>query len=378
VSTGELSAPASVPFVSDVLGMPGHLVVPVTLDGKQATLIFDSGGQNFLIPAAAERLGLKTGGGVATGGVGAKEQMTSYAMVSSVDFGGGGLTHQNFIVTALPYAIEHPRKGVSPEGLIGFEYLENFRVIVRYSEGRMELARFDAPAPRGGVALPFKSDGQHAYVLATVDGVTGYFLLDTGNSGGLALNQPFVEEHHLFPNGGLHYTSPGGVGGRIAVTVAASKTFQLAGLTFNDVPVGLPQVKAGFFAIHGIAGNLGAGILSRFTLVFDFKAQTVTFIPNANETAKFPSDHVGLSLDQDGPDAFDVIDVVPASPATDAGIVVGDRVTAIGGTAVSSGLGLGDLAPLTTGDRPFTATVVHGTTSKTVTIAPRALLPPAQ
>lgn len=378
VSHGELASPVTVPFVSDVAGSAGHIVVPVLLDGKAASLDFDSGGENFLIPQAAQRLGLQTSGGIATGGVGAGQQMTSYAAVSTVDFGGARLSHQNFAVTGLPYAFAHPRKGVAPEGLIGFEYLANFRVTVRYAQGQMELAPFDSSAPAGGVTLPFKSDGQHAYVEATIDGATGYFLLDTGNSGGIILNEPFVEEHHLFEQGGLQYAAPGGVGGGFAVKLTAAKTFSLAGIAFHDVPVGIPQVKSGSFATRGVAGNLGAGALSRFDVTFDFKAQTVTFTPNAKVAEKPRTDRIGLSLNQTAPDAFEIQNVVPASPAADAGIVAGDRIVAVAGTLVSSGLGLGDLPPYTGGGAAFTVTVVHGTASKTVTLTPRDLIPPAQ
>ncbi len=378
VSHGKLAAPTSIPFVSDALNGLGHIVVPVTLDGKQATLIFDSGGGNFLLPVAAERLGLHASGGIATGGAGAAQQMTAFAPVSSVDFGGAGLLHQNFVVTPLSYTFSHPRKGVSPEGLIGSEYLANFRVGVRYADDRIDVAPFDAPAPSGGVTLPFKSDGQHAYVLAAVDGLSGYYLLDTGNAGGIVLNLPFVQEHHLFPRGGLTYASPGGVGGGFPELVMAAKSFSLAGRTFENVPIVIPQVKSGFFATRGVAGNLGSAFLSRFTIVFDYKAQTVTFIPNRNVMMPFRSDHIGLSLNQADAAAFEVHQVVQGSPAAQAGITIGDRITAFAGKPVSSGFGLGDLSPYTQGSRPFTVTIVHGGASKTIMLTPRKLLPAPQ
>lgn len=378
VSHGELAAPTSIPFVSDAVGTLGHIVVPVTLDGKPTSLIFDSGGGNFLLPQAVQRLGLRASGGVATGGAGTTEQMTSFAPVSSVEFGGARLSSQNFVVTSLAYPFMHPRKGVEPEGLIGYEYLANFRIIVRYADNAVDVAPFDAPAPSGGVTLPFKSDGNHAYVLATIDGVSGYYLLDTGNSGGIVLNLPFVQENHLFPNGGLTYSSPGGVGGGFHETLAAAKTFTFAGRTFQDVPVGIPQVKAGFFATRGVAGNLGSGFLQRFTVVFDYKAQAVTFIPNRNVAMPFRSDHTGLSLNQSDADGFEVRQVVPGSPAADAGIAADDRLTAFAGNQVSSGFGLGDFFPYSEGSKPFTVTVARNGTSRTVTLTPRELLPPPQ
>jgi hypothetical protein len=378
VSHGELAAPISIPFVSDAVDTFGHIVVPVTLDGKRATLVFDSGGGNFLLPGAAQRLGLHASGGIASGGVGATQQMTAFAPVSTVDYGGARLLHQNFVVTPLSYPFSDPRKGVSPEGLIGAEYLANFRIGVRYADHVMDVAPFGAPAPSGGVTLPFKSDGQHSYVLATVDGVSGYYLLDTGNAGGVVLNLPFVQEQHLFPKAGLTYASPGGVGGGFLDTVTAAKSFAFAGQTFQNVPIAIPQVKSGFFATRGVAGNLGSAFLQRFTVVFDYKAQTATFIPNRNLHMPFRSDRVGLSLNQTEAAAFEVRRVVPGSPAAQAGIAAGDRITAFAGNRVSAGFGSGDFFPYSQGSKPFTVTVARGSASRTVTLKPRLLLPPPQ
>jgi hypothetical protein len=378
VSHGTLAAPVSVPFVSDLVGGLGHIVVPVSLNDKPATLIFDSGGANFLVPDAAKSLGLQASGGIATGGAGAQQQMTAYAHVASVDFGGARLSDQNFVVTPLGYPLLHPRKDLAIGGLIGFEYLANFRVGVRYADRQMDLAPFDEPAPSGGVTLPFKSDGSHAYVLATVDNVSGYYLLDTGNGGGIVLTAPFVKEHHLFPKGGLIYRSPGGVGGGYSETHAAAETFAFAGQTYHNVPVSTPQVTSGFFATRGVAGNLGSAFLSRFTVVFDYKAQAVTFIPNRDVAMAFRVDHIGWSLGQEDAGGFEVHEIVPGSPAADAGIATGDRITAFAGNQVAAGFGLGDLTPYSTGNAPFTVTVNRAGAGRTVTLTPRNLLPPAQ
>ena len=378
VSHGTLAAPVSIPFVSDIVGGLGHIVVPVSLNDKGATLIFDSGGANFLVPDAAKSLGLAASGGIAGGGAGTKQQMSAYAHVASVDFGGARLSDQNFVVTPLGYPLLHPRKGVAIGGLIGFEYLANFRVSVRYADRQIDLTSFDEAAPSGGLTLPFKSDGAHAYVLATVDDVSGYYLLDTGNGAGIVLTAPFAKEHHLFPKGGPIYRSPGGVGGGYSETHAAAKSFSFAGQTYHDVPVSIPQVTSGFFATRGVAGNLGSAFLSRFTVVFDYKAQTVTFTPNRNVAMAFRADHIGWSLGQEDAAGFEVHQVVPGSPAAAAGIATGDRITAFGGNQVAAGFGLGDLTPYSAGNAPFTVTVNRAGASRTVTLTPRNLLPPAQ
>jgi S1-C subfamily serine protease len=140
----------------------------------------------------------------------------------------------------------------------------------------------------------------------------------------------------------------------------------------------LPKTTAGSFAARGVAGNFGARMLSHFTVVFDYHAQTVTFIPNGTVSQPFSRDRTGLSLTQNDANAFDVLDVVPQGPAATAGVLTGDRIVALNGTLVSSGLGLGDLAPFTSGLTPYKVTIDRAGVRKTVTIAPRDILPPAQ
>ncbi len=215
-------------------------------------------------------------------------------------------------------------------------------------------------------------------MLATIDNVTGYYLLDTGNAGGIVLTAPFAKEHHLFPKGGLVYRSPGGVGGGYEEIRATARSFVFAGQSYHDVPVSVPQVNSGFFATRGVAGNLGSGFLARFTVVFDYKAQTVTFIPNRNVAMAFRADHVGWSLNQNDFSGFDVRQVVPGGPAANAGIAAGDRITSFAGNQVAAGFGSGDLYPYATGTTPFTVTVDRAGVSRTVTLTPRNLLPPPQ
>ncbi len=104
----------------------------------------------------------------------------------------------------------------------------------------------------------------------------------------------------------------------------------------------------------------------------------MTFIPNENARMRFRSDRVGLSIGQNDNSAFVVGQVIPRSPAADAGIATGDRITAFAAHAVASGYGPGDLYPYSTGTRPFTLTFVATGISKTVTLTPRRLLPPPQ
>ncbi|MFY9720508.1 MAG: PDZ domain-containing protein, partial [Candidatus Cybelea sp.] len=92
----------------------------------------------------------------------------------------------------------------------------------------------------------------------------------------------------------------------------------------------------------------------------------------------FRADRVGWSVSQSDLSAFEVRQIIPGSPAASAGIAIGDRITAFAGNQVAAGFGLGDLIPYVTGNAPFTVTLDRAGVSRTVTLTPRNLLPPAQ
>lgn len=85
----------------------------------------------------------------------------------------------------------------------------------------------------------------------------------------------------------------------------------------------------------GIAGFVGAGILSRFNLTFDPAGKRIWFEPNSSYAkAQVPSATVrsGLVWLPEGT----VADVIPGSPAAEAGVRLGDRLLQVDGVPVQT------------------------------------------
>src|SRR6202008_1916069 len=83
----------------------------------------------------------------------------------------------------------------------------------------------------------------------------------------------------------------------------------------------------GSFANPDPAGNLGSGVLRRFTVAFDYAARKMYLAPNAAFGKPDPFDRSGLWLLRDGAKP-QVTDVVPGSAAEHAGLRVDDRIVA--------------------------------------------------
>jgi hypothetical protein len=371
-----ITRPVTVPLSTDGVGDVSHIVVPARIAGQPVNFFFDTGGSNIMSRDAAARLRLAASGGVNVGGSGASRVEARVADVSAIEVGGIALRDQQFLVLPLPLHFARPRAGLEVDGLVGFEWLALCRIAIDYQALRMTLSPF-AASPVPGAALPFTSDGEHPFVRARVDGVEGWFAIDTGDTGGVTIFQNFARQHHLFARGGSE-TRGSGLGGEDRERTLRARSFTIAGTTIADPIVSVPAATAGDFAGRSIAGNIGAGILSRFTLTIDSRAHTITFRPNSRLHAPFRSNHFGLTARQNGQGSFEIAAVAAGSPAATAGLTVGERIVSADGRAGDT-LGLMDMIALLDREAPLALEIrpKDGPT-RTVRLAPADLIGPPQ
>jgi hypothetical protein len=381
VSSGRVPAGGTAFAPFRFTGAP-DILVRVRFHRGSLPLIFDSGGGNYVTPQGAKQLELRTAGGLPVEGVGNGSVNASFASVGTIALGSALLDDQHFVVAPLPYALVHEGRGVEADGLVGAEFLQSFRTTIDFDAQRLRFERFAraAAVPRGAVVEPVLSDGAHAYVRATVDGISGIFLLDTGDNGDITVFRQFATAHHLLRGKGLRYLGIGGVGGHLGYERYRLRTFALGGGTMHSPPVTVSDASAGAFASRSVAGNIGLRVISRYAVTFDLRRQTVTFVPGKRIDAPFVVDRSGLSLNQPDATAFVVLSTVPGGPAAVAGLHGGDRIVAVDGRNVAQArLGILDVRPYTTGNRAYTLTTqAKDGTLQTLTIHPRDLLPPVR
>jgi hypothetical protein len=381
-SSGRVTSGSSAATAFRLSGTPGAIVVPLRVGRGSLPIIFDSGAGNYFTPAGAKQLGLGTSGGFSMEGVGNGSEHASLTNSLTLAIGAAQLVDQHAVVAPLPYALVHESAGLDLQGLVGSEFLQAFRTTFDFDTLRVRFEPFTVPAvnPPGAVVEPFLSDSAHAYVHASVDGVPGLFLLDTGDNGDITVFRRFASAHGLLRGTGVAYLAIGGIGGHVGYQRYRARTFSLGGATMHGPPVTVTDQSGGSFASRSIAGNIGLRVISRYRITFDFRNQTVTFVPRKTVDAPFLVDRAGLSLNQTDPAAFTVLSLVPGGPATAAGLRVGDRIVAIAGRNVAAGrLGINDIRSYQYGTKAFTVTVQAADgTQKTVSIEPRDLLPAAR
>jgi len=305
--------------------------LPVSLNGQRfEDFNFDTGGGNLVATNQARSLGLKIEIAAVGYGAGPDSVVSGIAKVDRLEVGGLRLDQQLFSTL----------DSKSAGGVIGYQIAKRTVVVMDYMRHQitfMKPAAFRPPAQ--AVAMPFRFAGQMVLVEATVDGHRGDFIIDTGSTFSLLIHRPFAEQHGLIEkHHAVHELAAYGLGGSWApIRLFRPDQFSIGPL-HPPAPVGgIFLSETGVGATEHVAGNIGNGILKRFTMTLDYAHRMIYFEPNRS----FQDPDVnsvgwsGLRVSRNASSGrLEVIESEHNSPAAEAGILKGDGLLAINGSSL--------------------------------------------
>ncbi len=320
-----------------------HIYVQVKLNGKGPfRVLCDTGGANIVTPALASSLGLKSEGALQGRGVGEKSEDVALTRVETVQV--GDVTVKNQVFAVYPLASFESVEDVPQSGLIGYEFFKRFVVRIDYEASRLTFTEPAVFKYEGrGAVVPFTYNNRIPQVEGEIDGIPGKFDIDTGSRASLSLLAPFAERHKLRERykTRIEAVTGWGVGGAARGQVTRAESLRLGSVQVARPVTELSLQKGGAFVDPYIAGNVGAGVLKRFNVTFDYSRQTIVFEPNARNSEPDVYDRSGMWLNRKG-SGFEVIDVLPGGPAEQAALRPGDLILAVDGTG-ADGLLLPDV-----------------------------------
>jgi hypothetical protein len=226
--------------------------------------------------------------------------------------------------------------GIPIHGLIGYEFFNNLAVKIDFSDSALTVSKPKyTKFFRKGNKIPITIENRKPYLHAKITFPNGKktndkLILDLGAGHPLSLEN-MIEKHgmpdkFIAANLGVGLTGP--IDGFIS--------------RVNEVDIGkfrLKNVLASFPVSGEIKeideehrdGNLGIGILKRFTLIIDYPDSAVYLKPGANFDDPFEHDMSGLEYYATGDNFNHVIvsRVEPGSPADEVGIEPGDEIMSI-------------------------------------------------
>jgi hypothetical protein len=167
----------------------------------------------------------------------------------------------------------------------------------------------------------------------------------------------------------------GGVGGRSAGRLGRVTALQVGSFTVKNPITLFSEATGGAFAESMLAGNIGAQVVNRFRAFLDYGRRRIIVEPSSAFGDSYDRAFSGVALRAEGADyrTFRVREVLEDSPATDAGILAGDIVSSIDGTA-TDGLTLSRLNEML--EQPVAREIVirRGEHAIKVTLTPKPLI----
>jgi hypothetical protein len=298
--------------------------------------VLDTGALSSVVDAdAAREIGLDASGSSVTEGAGGHARSS---ILQNVTFDIGEARLEGLHPAALDLRKLGETYGRRLDGIVGSELFRRFVVEIDYEQRELSLFEPATYTGRTGAAsLPLQFFDEHPYVRASVllpggSEIEGDFVIDSGSNFPLILLPSFIEAHGLrrdLPP--MLMTFGRGVGGDVPLPVGRAQRLRLGGFTIERPVTSFPS--EGRFGRRGKAGNIGAAVLRRFRVVFDYSRGLVTLEPNGSFADPYEFDMSGLALGSEAPEyrTRKVHRVLERSPAERAGVEPGDAIIAIDG-----------------------------------------------
>jgi Aspartyl protease/PDZ domain len=314
----------------------GFVTLEARLNGQGPfAFVLDTGGHAILTPDAAALLGLHPAGAGSSGGTGSGTLPIQFAKVDRVEIGGVTLASQTFLVIPLQYATVERGQRPPLAGILGLELFERLAARLDYRNKSLTFWPRDSFKPsRSATAVPIKFADDIPLLRAQLNGISGDFALDTGNTGPLLVQHVWADHHGFGDEMKRGIPTVGfGSGGVSQSWASRLSSFELAGSSFHHIVAVYAEDKQGALSSRTEAGNIGNGILQDFTLGFDYSHERIWFDRVAGFTPP-PFSLTGLVLFKNDPKTIVVANTMKNSPAEDAGLRQGDAILEIGNQSI--------------------------------------------
>jgi hypothetical protein len=325
---------ATVPYED---GGRGRIFVSVLIDDKGPfPFEVDTGATLILTPETAAQLHLIPVGNIANSGGGPGIDHSGLVRTRAIRIGSAIIQKQ--IANVLAISKIGNDRGARPAraGILGLELFERFAVQLDRMAKTLTLTPLERfPGVTGGQTIPIRFTDDSPEAVGTFNGISGDFMLDTGDAAPAIIYGYWAQEHGLAQrlSQGVQWSGVG-VGGEYPVKLSRGD--------FSLGPLSLPHEVVSYTGIgkHGdsstrlLAGIIGESSLYRFNMTYDYGHQVVWIDPEPKVPDR-PYNRAGLELKRDSTGMFEITIVAPNSAGAIAGLKTGDRISSINSQPVS-------------------------------------------
>ena len=266
------------------------IYMQASLNGSQPLWVILDTGSSFTVidESVLKMLGLQfVGEGDAYGPGEGATQKFAFANHTTLMFAGVNLGNQT--VATLPLDWFSRELGRSVDGFLGSNIFQNYVVEIDYANQVLRLhdpATFSYSGSGQRLPLQFLWDNipsVQAEVMAQ-DGraIQGTFLIDSGATAAVWLTRAFSDAHPEFLSAEETIEVPNvvAVGGELSARVGRLPAVRLGTFEISMPLTQFSQNASGILATPNLAGIIGAQMLQRFTVIFDYTHREMILEPN--------------------------------------------------------------------------------------------------
>nr|WP_296701832.1 aspartyl protease family protein [Algoriphagus sp.] len=273
------------------------------------------------------------------GADGAASLVAFVSPTNHLDLGPVEGVFQNLLVLEEDFLELEAVIGIPVYGIIGYEFFKYNPVKIDYDKGIISFYEKDAMKwrPPFYKKLPLTIENHKPYITAKVRQQSGpilypKLLVDTGANHGLLLNKETTDEIRL-PELFIETELGQSLGGELFGFVGRVKELNISGFHLNDVLTSYPDETPFSYVIKesGRQGSIGAEVLGRMKLIFDYPRERLLIHRGEKFYAAFEYDMSGIEVKKvtNEEHRMYVGQVRDNSPASKAGILAFDEILSI-------------------------------------------------
>jgi len=222
--------------------------------------------------------------------------------------------------------------GEKIDGIIGYNFLSRYIVKVDYDSLKILVyTKGTMRYPRGGFLLKPAINSIPVLQAGLKDNrpLNSRFYFDTGAGMCLLLSADFVSDSNFIkPKRKWYATQAEGLGGKAPMKQGVVRQLQVGPFKFRNVPTYIFDDEYNVTAYPYLSGLIGNDLLRRFNLIINYERRDIYMIPNSHYKEPFDYSYTGLGMYVvDG--EIEVVDIMPESPAEQAGFKSGDIIMAV-------------------------------------------------
>lgn len=326
----------TIPFIAS----NSLIIIPVSVNGNTPlNFLVDTGVRSNILFSKnlGDALGLEYTRRIKlVGADGSDDLMASVSPINHFDLGPVEGIFQSLLVLEQEFLELESVIGVPIYGIIGYEFFKFNPIKINYDSGEIDFYKTSAMKwkPLFYRELDMTIYENKPYINATVKQKDGSFLnakllIDTGANHGLLLNRETTDAITM-PSLFIESALGQSLGGVLYGYIGRIDYMKFANFKLDEVLTSYPDETPFSYVFKGSGriGSLGAEVLGRTKLIFDYPRSRLFVRKAGNFYTPFEYDMSGMSLKKipDEDNRIYISEVRPGSPAQRAGIEAFDEI----------------------------------------------------